>query len=120
MIEFYHSEKNRFTTFEAFFNKNSQVISSLCRNGFISTNGGYICVFCYKKIANVGIKDDILKRHFNMTKTCNVFVGESNVPINIEMFSKEKERYFKMNIDKRKSLKLTSCVKNVTEVFVEK
>lgn len=112
MIEFFHVEKNRLKTFSENIPQNHTSFAvSLSRNGFIFTGERYVCIFCLKHIQRININDDVLKRHFKLSKSCNIFTNGLNVPINDEMFKEDDKLYRQMKLADEKAQRVHYHIK---------
>lgn len=106
MIDFFHIEKNRLKTFENNPQKHALLDASLSRNGFMFTGDRYVCIFCFKQMKRIKMKDDVLKRHFKLNRSCTIFMNALNVPIDAEMFKKDEKLYQQIKLESKKALRM--------------
>lgn len=92
--ENYESERKRLKTFEKSKRFCPFMVTELSRNGFFFDKGKVTCAFCFKVLEKFYSREAVVKRHFELTQNCNVYMRDNlNIPIDSALFEKEKENF---------------------------
>lgn len=90
--ENYESEKNRLKTFEKSRRFGPFMVTELSRNGFQLDKGKVTCAFCFKMLEKFDLRNPVVKRHFELTQNCNVYMRENlNNPFDLKLFENERD-----------------------------
>lgn len=73
------------------------MVTELSRNGFQLDKGKVTCAFCFKVLEKFDLRNPVVKRHFELTQNCNVYMRENlNNPFDLKLFENERDIFYQM------------------------